>query len=1034
MGLGLLGAEHVFEHRVHHRQQAVAHAGDRVGGVQQQLRRCVFGEERVAGHHAVPHQQALEISAHFEAFSLQRRGVIGAADLAQRAGQLVQHLRVQRDRPGAAHALAQLRVGGLERIVPIAVAIGDQGRAFDVALADDGQRALGVLPDSGRVGLGTLRGEEGQRQVEQRSIPAGQQVAGQAQQRPEDHVTVRITGADMALAVEEHEPLRPVAIGVLGREHLGQQLAHGRYFVQCQQHFERALADIARAPAAAGELLQPTWRQEVDQRVVAEPGQHVDQALRGGTVCTTGGGGELRQCGGVQRRGHALHQLALDAQPEVGRRAAADADKGQGAGRRAKQQLRPAHGVKARARLRDQMKAAVGVAGSQVAAGRNTDEHAVLGHRGCDGGRAVIAQQIAGQRDVQAGQHAHRRACQHAQMQAQGMRCVVLAVGGGADHLDQPARVLIDPAAGIGLDLEGRGQTEQLPLAVQLDKQPQAVGAEQAQPAARGGQETVDADMALGHHRMKNTAHPDGGGERRFIGLQMLTAAQQVAVRTLDLQLFGAQHDVRGFELVHAVAGERQQRAVLEFFMPARRAEQRRQRRRVELGRGQQGRAAEQAGGRLVTDQAQQRFRCFGLRQQRIDLRQILVRRRGRMISLHAAEKAQRRALAGGQGQRLVLHGQQRVLVLQTVLAQAVHHTRRQAANAAAQAVELQGVGRKSDTAAQRAQQRPRVAAVLRQVLPRGQHLAGLRVNERAQIEVVADVVLVDAAGAVGRQADVLHADQIDRLGSSGEVVEVHMPVPGSLSDGQAQFEPDVQALPIADGGVAFTAGQQAQGRQRAEQWRRRDGGFAAMQPQPDVRRPAFDRVAGEQVDHQAMRLDAAQSAVGKKGEGQPRRVAEAALAGLESGESCGHVEGCSSAALAEQPGQQLSVVVGWVPGVVADAGIDDEVHLAAAGAQCVDVGLLRGQRHDGVGFAVVGPHRHLERAAGLRGVAIAADRRDGGEVVRVAGGPVPHAVATEAQAGGQHAVGVDAHAGFQQIGQRVQIGRIPVGAGLQLR
>ena len=35
------------------------------------------------------------------------------------------------------------------------------------------------------------------------------------QQRPEDDVAVRIAGTDAALALEEHEPLRPVAVGVL---------------------------------------------------------------------------------------------------------------------------------------------------------------------------------------------------------------------------------------------------------------------------------------------------------------------------------------------------------------------------------------------------------------------------------------------------------------------------------------------------------------------------------------------------------------------------------------------------------------------------------------------------------------------------------------------------------------------------------------------------------------------------------------------------------------------------------------------------
>ena len=129
MGLGLLNAEHVFEHRVHHRQQAVVHAGQGVAGVQQQLRWRVLGEQRIAGDHAVLHQQALEVGAHGQRLGLQRRGVCSAAELAQRAGQLRQHLGMQGDRPGAAQALAQGRVGRLQRVVPVAVSISDQSRA-----------------------------------------------------------------------------------------------------------------------------------------------------------------------------------------------------------------------------------------------------------------------------------------------------------------------------------------------------------------------------------------------------------------------------------------------------------------------------------------------------------------------------------------------------------------------------------------------------------------------------------------------------------------------------------------------------------------------------------------------------------------------------------------------------------------------------------------------------------------------------------------------------------------------------------------
>ena len=63
--------------------------------------------------------------------------------------------------------------------------VGHQGRAFDVALADDGQRALGMLPNGGDLAF-----KERQRGVKQRRVLARQQVTGQPQERPEDHVAV----------------------------------------------------------------------------------------------------------------------------------------------------------------------------------------------------------------------------------------------------------------------------------------------------------------------------------------------------------------------------------------------------------------------------------------------------------------------------------------------------------------------------------------------------------------------------------------------------------------------------------------------------------------------------------------------------------------------------------------------------------------------------------------------------------------------------------------------------------------------------
>ncbi len=120
--------------------------------------------------------------------------------------------------------------------------------------------------------------EERHRRVEERGIVRGEQILREREQRPEDDVAVRVAGADAALALEEHEPLRPVAVGILRREDAQQQIAERREAAEREQQLDRPLADVARAPAAARVLLEPARREVVDQRIVREPGQDLGDA------------------------------------------------------------------------------------------------------------------------------------------------------------------------------------------------------------------------------------------------------------------------------------------------------------------------------------------------------------------------------------------------------------------------------------------------------------------------------------------------------------------------------------------------------------------------------------------------------------------------------------------------------------------------------------------------------------------------------------------------------------------------------------
>src|ERR1700676_3951877 len=122
--------------------------------------------------------------------------------------------------PGAAHVLAQGRVGRLQRIIPVAVAIGGQSSAGDDALFDHRERALHVLPQRlAFARLLTARLEEWQVFIQHTGIAGGNEILPEKQERPEDYIAVRIPGADGALAFEEHEPLRPIAVSVLRTHH-----------------------------------------------------------------------------------------------------------------------------------------------------------------------------------------------------------------------------------------------------------------------------------------------------------------------------------------------------------------------------------------------------------------------------------------------------------------------------------------------------------------------------------------------------------------------------------------------------------------------------------------------------------------------------------------------------------------------------------------------------------------------------------------------------------------------------------------------
>ena len=144
-------------------------------------------------------------------------------------------------------------------------------------------------------------------------------------------------------------------------------------------------------------------------------------------------------------------------------------------------------------------------------------EIAALGHADEDGGafhlpahgrRAVTV--VATERDVQRRQPRDLRTLDDARPKAHRIALELRR----AHDFEDASRVAVDPPAGVLPHLESGGHTEELPLPIELHEEAKALRAEQPEPAVLGGEEPVDADVALRDHGMEDARHPRGGSER----------------------------------------------------------------------------------------------------------------------------------------------------------------------------------------------------------------------------------------------------------------------------------------------------------------------------------------------------------------------------------------------------------------------------------------------------------------------------------------------------------------------------------------
>ena len=215
---GLFGGQEIVDNGMNHRQQTVVYAGVPIPRMQPVIDATVGMKVSETGQRLVNDEQTLKVRTHLRRTRLELRRERGTPQTTHGPGQGGQRLIVQRHGPRTAQPLAHGRVRRLQRIVPVAVAIGCQMGTRNDPCGHDAERPFDMRPQCGRLGVVVaLRVEERHHLVEQRRIFRGQKVLRQGQNRPQDNVTVRFARADVPLAVEKHEPLRPIAIRILRR-------------------------------------------------------------------------------------------------------------------------------------------------------------------------------------------------------------------------------------------------------------------------------------------------------------------------------------------------------------------------------------------------------------------------------------------------------------------------------------------------------------------------------------------------------------------------------------------------------------------------------------------------------------------------------------------------------------------------------------------------------------------------------------------------------------------------------------------------
>jgi hypothetical protein len=368
------------------------------------------------------------------------------------------------------------------------------------------------------------------------------------------------------------------------------------------------------------------------------------------------------------------------------------------------QQLVTADLLEGRAGCRIEAKSAVRKAPTEIGVGEHAHHEALLVARdGCEDGFGAV---VAVNRQMIRDQQPPRRPFEHVDGQPQ----LVPVDRRPAAHLEEPAGMAVDPARAARRHLERRGGVEQRIALFELHEDALAVGAEQTEVAVRGREQAIDADMALRDHRMEHAAHPDGGGERRFVRNQRIARAQDLAVTAQARALLRRQHHVR----IRAME-ERQRATAVGFDLAPLGSEHGLELCGIELARGEhRSRGEERRRGRAGGARRGRLRGRLRLRQRERALheREVALRAGRRVVELEPAEETARSVGARCERHRLVLDHRHRVFVLASLARQVLRFgCHRSAVRTRGQSVVRERVGGEVRAARERAEQRPRMTA-----------------------------------------------------------------------------------------------------------------------------------------------------------------------------------------------------------------------------------------------------------------------------------------------------------------------------------